>query len=239
MFHRHLEQIIVRQNYAALQMHAILNGKVPNALGYYQGVSVFIDLDALTATPPDILSEAGINGNNLNAKFCEQKGHIAMPASEKIEHIFSELYDLPERMYLPYFKLKVQELLLFLDMLDLENTKRLNQYVSGQVETIKEIHSLMTSDLKRHYTIKELSKQYLMNTTTLKSVFKAVYGMPIASYMKEYRMKLASNMLLQEDKSISEIAAAVGYKSQSKFASAFRDIFQILPTAYQKLYRNQ
>ena len=124
-------------------------------------------------------------------------------------------------------------------MLDLENTKRLNQYVSGQVETIKEIHSLMTSDLKRHYTIEELSKQYLMNTTTLKSVFKAVYGMPIASYMKEYRMKSASNMLLHEDKSISEIAAAVGYKSQSKFTSAFRDIFQILPTAYQKLYRNQ
>lgn len=84
-----------------------------------------------------------------------------------------------------------------------------------------------------------MSKQYLMNTTTLKSVFKAVYGMPIASYMKEYRMKLASNMLLQEDKSISGIAAAVGYKSQSKFTSAFRDIFQILPTAYQKLYRNQ
>ena len=78
-----------------------------------------------------------------------------------------------------------------------------------------------------------------MNTTTLKSVFKAVYGMPIASYMKEYRMKSTSNMLLQEDKSISEIAAAVGYKSQSKFISAFRDIFQILPTAYQKLYRNQ
>ena len=47
------------------------------------------------------------------------------------------------------------------------------EYVSGQVETIKEIHSLMTSDLKRHYTIEELSKQYLMNTTTLKSVFKA------------------------------------------------------------------
>ena len=88
-------------------------------------------------------------------------------------------------------------------------------------------------------SFEELSKQYLMNTTTLKSVFKAVYGMPIASYMKEYRMKLASNMLLHEDKSISEIAAAVGYKSQSKFTSAFRDIFQILPTAYQKLYRNQ
>ena len=53
-----------------------------------------------------------------------------------------------------------------------------------------------------------------MNTTTLKSVFKAVYGMPIASYMKEYRMKLASNMLLQKDKSISEIAAVWDIKAK-------------------------
>ena len=75
---------------------------------------------------------------------------------------FSELYDLPERMYLPYFKLKVQELLLFLDMLDLENTKRLNQYVSRQVETIKDIHSLMTSDLKRHCPVYSTKKLIFM-----------------------------------------------------------------------------
>lgn len=220
-------------------LHSCADSAMNLPLGYYQGVSVLIDLDTLTATPPDILSEVGISGNNLYTKFCGQHGNTAMPASEKIEHIFSELYDLPEKMYLPYFKLKVQELLLFLDMLDLNNIKKLNQYVSSQVETIKEIHSQMTSDLKHHYTIEELSKQYLMNTTTLKSVFKAVYGMPIASYMKEYRMKQASNMLLQENKTISEIATSVGYKSQSKFTSAFRDVFQILPTAYQKQYRKQ
>ena len=79
-------------------LHSCADSAMNLPLGYYQGVSVFIDLDALTTTPPDILSEAGINGNNLYAKFCEQEGHTAMPASEKIEHIFSELYDLPERM---------------------------------------------------------------------------------------------------------------------------------------------
>ena len=117
------------------------------------------------------------------------------------------------------------------------------QFIQVLIYRFWRIHIAINIDIsapvKCHYTIEELSKQYLMNTTTLKSVFKAVYGMPIASYMKEYHMKLASNMLLQEDKSISEIATAVGYKSQSKFTSAFRDIFQILPTAYQKLYRNQ
>ena len=56
-------------------------------------------------------------------------------------------------MYLPYFKLKVQELLLFLDMLDLENTKRLNQYVSRQVETIKEILHRLSEIYFRYYLL--------------------------------------------------------------------------------------
>lgn len=56
-------------------------------------------------------------------------------------------------MYLPYFKLKVQELLLFLDMLDLENTKRLNQYVSGHVETIKEILHRLSEIYFRYYLL--------------------------------------------------------------------------------------
>ena len=48
-------------------LHSCADSSMNLPLGYYQGVSVFIDLDALTTTPPDILSEAGINGNNLYA----------------------------------------------------------------------------------------------------------------------------------------------------------------------------
>lgn len=208
-------------------------------LGYYQGISIFIDLDVLTATPPEILSDADINGNKLYAKFCKQQGSTAMPANDKIEHIFSELYDLPEKMYLPYFKLKVQELLLFLDMLDLEHVKRLDQYFSSQVEIIKKIHTQLTENLEQRYTIEELAKQYLMNTTSLKCIFKTVYGMPIASYMKKYRMTYAAKMLLHCNNTVSEISSAVGYKNQSKFTAAFRDIFHMSPTAYQKHCRKQ
>ena len=236
VFHRHLEQIIVRQNYAALQMPAILNGKVPNALGYYQGVSVFIDLDALTATPPDILSEAGINGNNLYAKFCEQKGHIAMPASEKIEHIFSELYRVPEGIQMAYFKLKIQELLLFLCMVDVRSENQRAQYMPPQVEVVKKIHKKLTANLKERPTIEELSKEYLINTSTLKETFKGIYGMPIATYMKTYRIKQAAVLLRQTQDTVADIAQQVGYINQSKFATAFREIMKISPTEYRSQY---
>ena len=89
-------------------LHSCADSAMNLPLGYYQGVSVFIDLDALTATPPDILSEAGINGNNLYAKFCEQDGHTAMPASEKIEHIFSEFLHRLSEIYFRYYLLHIR-----------------------------------------------------------------------------------------------------------------------------------
>lgn len=64
--------------------------------------------------------------------------------------------------------------------------KELTQYFSQQTELIKEIRQQLTEHLEQRFTIEELSKQYLINTSTLKEVFKAVYGLPIATYMKEY-----------------------------------------------------
>ena len=61
-----------------------------------------------------------------------------------------------------------------------------------------------------------------MNTSTLKSVFKAVYGMPVASYVKEYRMKEARRLLVQTEEPVALIAQKVGYGTQSKFTQAFK-----------------
>lgn len=47
----------------------------------------------------------------------------------------------------------------------------------------------LIENLDKRYTIDVLSSGFLMNQTTLKAVFKKVYGKPIASCMKDYRMK--------------------------------------------------
>ena len=88
--------------------------------------------------------------------------------------------------------------------------------------------------MERRITIEELSKQYLINPTTLKSVFKAVYGASLAAHIKEHRMEQAAKMLRETDMSIAAIAQAVGYESQSKFTTAFKAKFTELPTEYRK-----
>ena len=99
---------------------------------------------------------------------------------------------------------------------------------------IRKIHDRLTEDPGKRYTIDELAREYLINTAALKSTFKAVYGMPVASYMKQYRMKEAAKLLRETDRSIADIARSVGYESQSKFSAAFKDIMKTLPTDYRR-----
>ena len=101
---------------------------------------------------------------------------------------------------------------------------------------IRKIHARLTEDPGKRYTIDELAREYLINTAALKATFKAVYGMPVASYMKQYRMNEAARMLRETDRSVADIARSVGYGSQSKFSAAFKDIMKILPTDYRRQF---
>ena len=87
--------------------------------------------------------------------------------------------------------------------------------------------------MDQRFTIESLSKQYLINPTTLKTMFKSVYGTSIASHMKEHRMEKAAELLRETNLSIAEIAESVGYDSQSKFTASFKAYWGKLPKDYR------
>lgn len=205
-------------------------------LKHYRGVSVVIDLDIISENPPDSLKDTEIDFIGFKEKFCGKDTSFIMPAKDEIEHIFSELYRVPEGIQMAYFKLKIQELLLFLCMVDVRSENQRAQYMPPQVEVVKKIHKKLTANLKERPTIEELSKEYLINTSTLKETFKGIYGMPIATYMKTYRIKQAAVLLRQTQDTVADIAQQVGYINQSKFATAFREIMKISPTEYRSQY---
>lgn len=203
-------------------------------LKHYRGISVVINLNAVAENPPEILSESGIDILGFKEKFCADGDCFIMRAKNEIEHIFSELYSVPDFLQKSYFKLKVQELLLFLSVIDVSKEKQREQYTAPQVEIVKEIHQKLVSNLQERPTIEELSKEFLINTATLKNTFKGIYGQPIGTYMKEYRIRQAAVLLRQTQATIAEIASQVGYENQSKFATAFRDVMMIPPAEYRK-----
>lgn len=215
-------------------MDCCCDSEINLPLGFYEGMCVAVDLEMLTTCVPEILKEAGVNGKDIYKKLFKNGKPVTMPASDRIEHIFAQLYELPENICMPYYKLKVQELILFLNHIDVSAENVPDRHLSSQVETIRDIHQLLVSHLERRYTIEELARKYLINTSSLKKVFKAVYGLPVASYMKNYRLKQAALLLQRENSSIAEIAAKVGYENQSKFTKAFKEMYHVLPTEYRR-----
>lgn len=130
------------------------------------------------------------------------------------------------------------EKLMFITCPDFDNNhEKINQnseYLDNQVKTIKNVHDYMKENLEKRITIEELSKKFAMNSTTLKTVFKDVYGTSIAAHIKEHRMEKAAELLANTDFSINEIASSVGYESQSKFSMVFKDYYNLSPIEYRK-----
>ena len=159
---------------------------------------------------------------------------MSLPAQTALDHIFSPLYDLPDVP--PPALLHVESA--GTAPLSLPagpaGERASNQYLSQQVEIIRAIHDQLMAHPNQRTTIEALAKEYHLNTSTLKAVFKAVYGQPIASHMKHHRMQEAARLLRETDLSIGDIAQQVGYENQSKFSNVFRDIFQVLPTEYRR-----
>ena len=107
-------------------------------------------------------------------------------------------------------------------------------FTAEQVETVRRMHDELLQHPEQRPTIEELSRRCLMNPTTLKAVFKAVYGDSLAAHMKEHRLEKAAELLRRGEASVAEIAAAVGYDSASRFSAAFRERYHMLPTEYRK-----
>ncbi len=201
--------------------------------GQYSGLAILINMKETAANPPEVLKETGIFIEALEKKLCQDDGITFLAGNEQTEGIFSGFYHQAE-LTLPYQKLKTLELLLYLNKAEFTGKRQLSSYPSEQIESIREIHSRLIEKIGERVTIDELAREYLINPTTLKTAFKAVYGTSIAAHMKEHRMKKAAEMLKESDMSIAEIAQAVGYDSQSKFTAAFKAYYQVLPKEYKK-----
>ena len=103
----------------------------------YAGLMICVDLTHLAESPPPILAEADFQAERLAEKFCGG-GTFALPAGPELEEIFRPLYRQPE-MRLPYLRLKLQELLLYLEGLE-SGGRELTRYGSQRTARIGSTH---------------------------------------------------------------------------------------------------
>lgn len=213
------------------------SGNFEMPLAHYHGITIAIDIDEAEKALAPELKMFEIDLRKIYKKFCEEQSGIPciVRQNQTVEHIFSELYNLPADIKQSYQKIKVLELLLFLTVLDFSKEKKEHLYFyRTNVEKVKAIYKQMTENLDKHYTLDWLATQYDISLTQMKNCFKEIYGAPIFSFMREYRMNHAAMLLKSTHDSVADIGVQVGYDNPSKFISAFKEIMGKTPLEYRK-----
>lgn len=206
-------------------------------LGHYHGITVAIYLEEAEETLAGVVDGFSVDLQALREKFCFGKTPFIMRAKDSIQHIFSELYTVPDSIRINYFRIKVLELLLFLSAVDLPaDSEKRPYFPKKQVGTVKKIMKYITENMEKHHTLEELSAMFQIPLTSMKLCFKGVYGTSIYAFLRNYRMQAAALMLRQGNENIAVIAGRVGYDNASKFAAAFKEAMDMSPQEYRKTF---
>lgn len=209
-------------------------------LCHYHGITIGINTDVAAKCFSQFLEDVQVQPLEVAKKLCQNNNCFIIRSEAYIEHIFSELYSVPENMKKGYFKVKILELLLVLSGIDLTDSQ-IPAYTlpKSQVQLANQVASYLSEHMEQHVTIAELSKMFNVSDTHLKSIFKGVYGVPVYSYMRIQKMQSAAQLLIHSERSIAEIAYEFGYSNASKFTAAFQKIMGETPSEYRKAHTKQ
>ncbi|MDO4331325.1 MAG: AraC family transcriptional regulator [Eubacteriales bacterium] len=208
-------------------------------LSHYHGAMVAFDMQTATQALPEQIRDFPVDLRRLQQKYCADSFPMVLHGLESIEHIFGELYAVPEKIRRPYFKIKILELLLYLEALEIPKEAEERPYFyKTQVEKIKALQEFLAQHMEQNFTQEELSARFDIPMTTMKRCFKSVFGSSIGAWLLSYRMNQAAVFLrTQKDVSVAEIAGRTGYDSPSRFAGAFKKVMGMTPGEYRRAIR--
>ena len=140
-------------------------------------MTIEIDFGVVEAEIPDVMKFIHIDLKKVKEKFVTNQHCYVFRENDHFEHLFAELYAIPEKIRKSYYQIKVMEILLFMSVLDVKSESVKNRYYNKkQVAIIKEIHNYMIKNIDKKLTINQLSEQYEMSATNVKKYFTEVYG---------------------------------------------------------------
>ena len=203
---------------------------------HYHGLTVALDRDIASRSLPLEVKDFPVTPEALIDRWALGNCPRVVHSAEMLEHIFGELYRVPEKIRIPYFKVKILELLLYLDAMTVPADETAPPYFyRSQVEKVKAIHDFLAEHIAENYTQEELSRRFDIPMTPMKTCFRSVYGSAIGAWLTGYRMDLAAELLVKRrELSVAEIGGRVGYDNAGKFTEAFKRTMKLTPTAYRK-----
>ncbi|MDO6492264.1 MULTISPECIES: AraC family transcriptional regulator [unclassified Cellulophaga] len=118
----------------------------------------------------------------------------------------------------------------------LSNSSFTNNISNEYTSKISKVHSFIAENYTRKIYLKEVSKEVNMSEQSFSRFFLKIMGRTFFIFLNEYRINIATRMLLHTNKSVSEIGYACGYESLPFFFKKFKELHHSSPAQYRKNY---
>ena len=222
-------------DYLSKDRQVFLGSRIP--LKKYRGITVLLEMETAQQTLDQGFQQAHISLEQIKERLCSDGRSLIIKSKHEIDHIFSEFYSVDERIQVPYFWIKVIELLLFLSLLDGNAVCRPQQFSADISKRTQDVYQYIIENPFTKDTIQDLACMFGLAESSLKRCFKSIAGTSIGTFVKTKRMEAAADMLVSEPTlSIGEIGSVAGYENQSKFSAAFKALMGVSPQAYRLKY---
>jgi AraC-like DNA-binding protein/mannose-6-phosphate isomerase-like protein (cupin superfamily) len=104
-------------------------------------------------------------------------------------------------------------------------------------ETAQRILAYIHENASRQMSQREVADLAGLSAAGFSRFFSRHFGKPFVSYLAEIRVGNACRLLMEDERSIAEVAADVGFNNLANFNRRFRRLKGVTPSAYRRMAR--
>lgn len=208
--------------------------------------------DEIVVVPPFLTHYSVRNGEVFNFSFSikEGKGGVnfnklfkstSIFKLKKNENVLKYVSVLKDMFLNDAFVSQKAELLfklLFWELLLINKPFSQSLDVNSSNYTSK-IESFIFYNYDKNVTLKDLAKSLCLSTRQTSRITHQNYGKSFSTLLNERRLYIASQLLLNSDKSMAEIAENTCFNTENYFYSQFKKRYGLTPLQYRKKYFNK
>lgn len=171
-----------------------------------------------------------------------EAGVISIPdrRREYVESLMAKLLfenDGPDVLSPAFIRTGIVELFLFIIRCQRYEHNAIKE-IDVDNQLMQEIATYIYQNYDKKLTLVDMSEKFNISRSYLSKKFKVITGFGFKEYVVNVRIKNACRLLLETNKSITDIAFECGFNDSNYFGDAFRHIKGVSPNKYRKYNEN-
>lgn len=110
---------------------------------------------------------------------------------------------------------------------------QISDHAQDRADIADKVKEYIVSHVTEEISVEYLAQTFYLSPNYLTRCFKKKYGMTISEFLMDLRLRLAAEMLIKKDMSITMVASKTGYPNYTYFTKIFKKKYGVSPVKYR------